>query len=530
MILTDKNNKFKSVIEYGDYQTPVSFAKAVCQKLAAFYDLSVDVVLEPTFGIGNFFNGIFLSFPKVRTLYGIEINNSYYETALRRIETDKIKPAQTNIQLFNADVFTFDLSSIKKRISVKDSVLIIGNPPWVTNSRLASLDSLNLPIKSNFKGYSGLDAITGKGNFDIAEYIIIRLLSEFADYDCTLAMLCKTTVAKNIIRDINNYGFPIASMDLFIFDTNEIFEVSCDAGLLVIRSGTPEARICSVHDFYTNKNIREFGWIQNKFYADIKYYNSHDNIEGKCQFEWRQGIKHDCSKVMELEIIEGGIFKNGIGETWRFRLGQYVFPLIKSSDLKSYEISAARKYVIVPQHRVNEDTSQIQYIEPAIWDYLQKHESHLSARRSVIYKKSPKYSIFGIGDYSFSKYKVCISGFYKEPVFSLVWGEIPIMLDDTCYFLGFCKLSDAVITLSLLNSPECLKFLKSIAFLDSKRPYTKEILQRIDLKKLSNLVNLDYLIGFSESLAADYILTKSDFEDYCDALSPQQLSMFPNYG
>jgi len=189
-------------------------------------------------------------------------------------------------------------------------------------------------------------------------------------------------------------------------------------------------------------------------------------------------------------------------------------------------VTNTRKFVIIPQRRVNEDTSQIEYVDSVVWDYLQKHEPHLSARRSVIYKKSPKYSVFGIGDYSFSKYKVGISGFYKEPIFSLVWGDYPVMMDDTCYFLSFSKFSDAVITLSLLNSSECLNFLKSIAFLDSKRPYTKEILQRIDLEKLAKLVNYDYVYEFSKSLMPDKFLTISDFESYCHLLSHCQLNLF----
>jgi len=36
--------------------------------------------------------------------------------------------------------------------------------------------SENLPKKSNFQGLRGLDARTGKSNFDIAEWMLIRLI------------------------------------------------------------------------------------------------------------------------------------------------------------------------------------------------------------------------------------------------------------------------------------------------------------------------------------------------------------------
>ncbi|MCL2146597.1 MAG: hypothetical protein FWH52_02200 [Synergistaceae bacterium] len=510
MTLADRIDK--TPVEYGDYQTPSLFALRVCERLSSFYGLLPDVILEPTFGTGNFFDGIVATFPRTRTLYGIEINDIYYKTALSRIELNPSR--QFDVKLFNADIFSFDFNEIKDSFSSKESLLIIGNPPWVTNSQLTSIGSSNLPLKSNFKGHSGLDAMTGKGNFDIAEYIILKLLSEFSYYNCTLAMLCKTIVAKNIIKEVNKYVFSMSSMDLFTFNADEIFGVSCDAGLLVIRLGKSAKKTCTVYDFDSNEKIREFGWMGNTFYSNVQNLNAPFSIDGKCPFEWRQGVKHDCSKIMELEVGESGLYQNGIGDIYDFQLGRFVYPLVKSSDIKTHEIKNIRKYVIVPQKRVNEDTSKIKEQDFIVWEYLQKYESYLSARRSAVYKKAPKYSIFGIGDYSFSKYKIGISGFYKEPIFALITGEIPIMMDDTCYFLSFDCIEVAVITLALLNSPECITFLKSIAFIDSKRPYTKDVLQRIDLEKLWRSIEFKYVRDFIKELSIDYSLSEADYDNY----------------
>lgn len=52
--------------------------------------------------------------------------------------------------------------------------------------------------------------------------------------------------------------------------------------------------------------------------------------------------------------------------------------------------------------------------------------------------------------------------------------EKPIMLDDSCYYLPFDDYDEAYITLLILNSKLVKKFLKNIAFLDSKRPFTKK--------------------------------------------------------
>lgn len=513
MILTNKTAK--AIIEFGDYQTPLSFAQLVCQKLKRVYGLSPNVVIEPTFGVGNFFKSILDTFPDVQLLHGIEINKRYFETARQKIceHTSNIKA-----KLFHADIFAFDFGVIKKNITKSDSLLIIGNPPWITNSQLSSMNSNNLPVKENFKGYSGLEAMTGKGNFDIAENIILRLLSEFSGHDCTLAMLCKTSVAKNIVRDMKKHSFSISAVDMYLFDANDIFDVNCDAGLLVIKLGSKSILSCKVFDFYTNKEKKQFGWFNNAFYSDFSDLDRSAAIDGHSQFEWRQGIKHDCSKIMELRLIGTNCYRNGLGEHCFFNLGTFVYPLVKSSDIKSVEITETKKFVIVPQKKINDDTLQIKEIDSDMWEYLSKHETLLNARRSVIYKNSPKFSIFGIGNYSFAKYKVGISGFYKNPIFSLIWNECPIMLDDTCYFLSFDNPAHALITAALLNSKENINFLKSIAFLDSKRPYTKDILRRINFAKLTELIGYTRIIKFIRSMPNDHFICENDYHEYCQML------------
>jgi hypothetical protein len=500
-----------NIIEYGDYQTPLSFARSVCSKLREKYQLSPSIIIEPTFGIGNFIEGAISEFSDVKNIYGIEVNGSYYSEAVKRLESNSKSFA---VKLFNEDIFAFDFSFIAEGINSNDNILIVGNPPWVTNSQLSSLQSYNIPIKENFKGYSGLDAITGKGNFDIAEYIILQLLSRFAEHNCTLAMLCKTIVAKNIIRDLPKYNFSISEADMFVFNAKEVFDVNCDAALFVVKLGGKNSEVCNIYDYKTNALLRQFGWQNGSFYSDIPSDGTQTILDGRCPIEWRQGVKHDCSKVMELKTDEESCFVNGLDETIIFNIGEYVFPLVKSSDVKSDEINTTRKFVIVPQRQVNADTSVIKSKDETLWGYLIQHESLLNARRSVIYKKSPKYSVFGVGDYSFAKYKVGISGFYKEPKFALLVGEYPIMMDDTCYFLSFNQLSDAVITTALLNSPECREFLKSIAFIDSKRPYTKEVLKRIDLFRLHQLLPYEYVKEYAQKMKGRYAISPNEYANY----------------
>ena len=82
---------------------------------------------------------------------------------------------------------------------------------------------------------------------------------------------------------------------------------------------------------------------------------------------------------------------------------------------------------------------------------------------------------------------------------------------------------EAIITTALLNSQEAQDFLKSIAFLDSKRPYTKEILKRIDFVKLHENISYNFVRDFAKSLSEKYSITKSDYENYAINISNKQL-------
>ena len=120
--------------------------------------------------------------------------------------------AGPTIEIIHADIFEFHFQQLSKQTeSLK--TLIIGNPPWVTNAELGSLHSKNLPKKSNFKKHNGIDAITGKGNFDIGEYISLHLLTTFQNHNGLFSFLVKNTVVKNILTEQKKQQFKINEIE-----------------------------------------------------------------------------------------------------------------------------------------------------------------------------------------------------------------------------------------------------------------------------------------------------------------------------
>ena len=470
--------------EYGDFQTNEHLAFRVAE-YAFIQKEDVEFVLEPTCGKGSFILASIAQFKSLKKVVGVEIHRPYVWETKFQILTYFLKNPSTikpEIDIIHGNAFEFNYGELAK--STKHlKTLIIGNPPWVTNSELGSIESKNLPAKSNFKKHSGLDAMTGKGNFDIGEYISSTLLKCFQNHVGIFAFLVKNSVAKNLIHDQKRNRFNIGPSEKLNIDSKKEFNVSVNASLFFTHLNKEPDFTCDEFDFYSREYITTYGWYKDKFVYSVADYDESSEVEGKSIFTWRSGVKHDCSKVMELERVNGH-FINGLGEEINLE-NDLIYGLLKSSDLKDDRTNTFRKLTIITQTKVGQKTSYIEDEFPLTHLYLNSHKEFFENRKSSIYIDKPAFSIFGIGNYSFANYKVAISGLYKSTHFTLVSpnDSKPIMLDDTCYFIGFGQLKLAQIAHYLVNSELVQKFLKSIIFSDSKRSINKDTLMRMDFKK-----------------------------------------------
>lgn len=518
--------------EYGDFQTNKLLANKIANRLHE-HGINPEIIIEPTCGKGNFIVASLNNFSGIKQIIGIEIYKPYvWETKFNILDFFLKNPKCNKpvIELFHDNIFDFDFKTLSNLV-INNNLLIIGNPPWVTNSQLGSLNSNNLPKKSNFKNQKGLDAMTGKGNFDIAEYITLSLFDAFENTNGHLALLVKNSVVKNIVFNQKTKPYRIGFIEKHCIDSKKEFNVSVESSLLFCRLNSNPEFECREYNFYNNEMSLSFGWVDNKFVSNTANYLHTQSIDGTCPFEWRQGIKHDCTAIMELEKTNG-YYLNKLNENVIIE-DDLVFGLLKSSDLKNTVINETRKYTIVTQSKVGQETNYIKHQFPATYKYLFKHLSVFQSRKSSIYKGKPLFSIFGIGDYSFKPYKVAISGLYKTFHFTLVLpqNDKPVMLDDTCYFIGFKNIEYAVYATILLNSPQTEDFLRSITFRDAKRVFTKDILMRIDLLKLTSNCSKQYINEQLKYMNDKYSLNL-DFKlwgNFIKKLAPikeQQLTLF----
>ncbi len=476
--------KASRIIEFGDFQTPVSLVKQVTNLL---YRLGVRPfsVIEPNCGVGNFIFGAYDRFPDANVFYGLDINKQYIDILLKKIKSLDL---EKRIILKNGSFFDVNWSNVIR--DLPEPILFLGNPPWVTSSELGAIRGSNLPKKTNFQNMNGFDAITGKSNFDISEWMLIKMLDSINRRNAAMAFLCKTAVARKVFKYAKKNKITISESLIYKINAKKHFNASVDACLFVCLTSKQGANYdCDVYDGINDeKPSTVIGFKDNTLIANVLSYNRLKELNcGGSPYIWRSGIKHDASRVMEL-IKEGDFYRNGFGELVKIER-ELLYPLLKSSDVGNGRVNEPRRWLIVTQKNIGQDTGHIKNIAPLTWSYLQEHKQTLSSRTSPVYRKKPLFSIFGVGPYSFSAWKVAISGLYKKLAFQKIgqYDGKPFVLDDTCYFIPCYSEKEAITVLRLLDSGIAREFFESIIFWDNKRPITKEILQRLNISSLAKI-------------------------------------------
>ncbi len=451
--------------EFGDFQTPIELAAALVDALP---ERDWARIVEPTCGTGSFLRAARCAFPAAE-LVGIEIQDAHADRA------ERIAP------VLRANIFDVDLGGLPWR-GDDGPLLVLGNPPWVTNAELSRFGSDNRPQRNNFRTDRGIDAVTGRSNFDTAEAVWLHLLRALAGRDSTIALLCKTQVARNVLLHCARYDIAVASAELRRIDASRWFGASVDACWFVVRLGTPAGRyrVPVYPDLGARHPEHTIGVLGGRLVRDLDGYLRHRDLDGTGPIAWRQGVKHDAAAVLELLDDDGPVTRAGEPVDVE---PEFLFPLFKCSDVHRDRLRTPARWLVVPQRHPADPTDRLATAAPRLWEYLCRNGVALDGRRSRIYRGRHRFAIFGVGPYTFAPYKVAISGLHKEPAFRTVgpFGERPAVFDDTTYLLPFDDAAECAVAHAVLDGPEVRAFVAAIAFPDSKRPVTKSLLQRIDL-------------------------------------------------
>ncbi|MBX3738342.1 MAG: hypothetical protein KF715_16725 [Candidatus Didemnitutus sp.] len=459
-------------IEFGDFQTPAPLADDACTCLRRL-GMKPSRIVEPTCGIGAFLGAATRSFPGV-PLHGFEINPDYASHA-------QTLHAKSVVRV--ADFFAHDWDA---ELSADADPLILGNPPWVTNAAVAAVDGANLPAKTNIYGLRGLAAKTGKANFDIAEWMILRLLAARRGRPATLAVLCKTATARKVLRHAWRGHLPITQASLHLIDAAAHFGAAVDACLLVARLGSSGPCAAAVFaDLESDVPTHRFGLAGADLVANLGAYERMRAFEGLFPFQWRSGLKHDCASVLELEPDTEDRWRNQAGELVSVE-AETIYPWCKSTDLARRSGTPTRA-ILLPQASLREPADLHLSSAPKALAYLNRHAAAFAARKSSIYRRGGRFAVFGLGEYTFAPWKVAVSSLHRPVKFIVVgpWQSRPVLFDDTCYFLPFATSAEATLVATVLNSRTAMEFMDTLIFPGAKRAVTVELLSRLNFHAIA---------------------------------------------
>jgi hypothetical protein len=327
-------------LEFGDFQTPRQLAEQICRFVIKRFGPPRSV-LEPTCGRGEFLAAALDVFPSLQHALGVEINGSHVAAANASLRG---RSATITCEVRQGDFFATDWDVIVQQLP--DPLLVIGNPPWVTNSAISAVRGSNLPVKNNFQRLAGLDAVTGKSNFDISEWMLLHLAKTLKGRNATLAVLCKTTVARKVLIQGWRQGL-FGNAELRLIDAKRHFDAAVDACLFCCQfSGDSHRLSAEVYaDLNADSPTHVLGLRDDRLVSNLDDFEATRHLAGKSSVIWRSGIKHDCAPIMELRTA-GNLFRNGLGELVELE-HDFLFPMLKSSNLATNKIESPSRWMIV---------------------------------------------------------------------------------------------------------------------------------------------------------------------------------------
>ena len=324
--------------------------------------------------------------------------------------------------------------------------------------------------------------------------MLLRALEWIEGREASLAILCKVAVVRRVLRHAWTHGHRLRHAEVRRFDAARHFGASVDACLFTVsgspRRGDPD---CAAYDSLEAADpSSRFGLRDGELVADLERYERWEHLTGPQRYRWRSGVKHDCSKVMELRRRGPNSYVNGLREEVRLE-SRFLYPMLKSSEVANGAVAEPARWMIVTQSTIGDDTRRIEAEAPRTWEYLCAHADRLDRRGSTIYRNRARFSVFGVGPYTFAPWRVAISGFYKKLDFRAIgsFEDKPIVLDDTCYFVPCGSKPEADCVHDLLRSGPAQELLGALTFWDSKRPITVGLLSRLDLLAVALEVGAD---------------------------------------
>ncbi len=437
------------VEEYGDFQTPPELAGQAC-KLLADRGMNPASVLEPTCGIGNFLLAAVEQFPNLATALGIDINEAYVAVTKDKLSR---RSAAGKVTVLHDSFFEVDWPNDASRPGRANSG---GRKPALGDEFRSRCPGKLQPSRQiEFSESQRPGSHDREKQFRYIRMYADEITRRAVGTACGVSdALQNSSGAKSARARLEERDHLVGCRDS---SDRRCWPPSVRRSMPVCWSVSCREQAttgivgCIANGGMTDRQ-RQSATTITSLLPMSSAYERWKHLGGEEVYKWRSGVKHDCSKVMEL-WQDGNQLRNGFDEAVDLE-DDYIFPMLKSSEITNGHSKEPTRWMLVTQRAVGAETSVISVVAPKTWDYLTKYGELLDRRASSIYRNRARFSVFGVGDYTFSPWKVCISGFYKQIRFATVgpFQGKPVVLDDTSYFVSCQSEQEARCIADLLNS------------------------------------------------------------------------------
>lgn len=500
----------------GEFYTPDWLAEYILDKIGFKGDPDQNV-LDPSCGSGIFLSleinkiknyGNNLEIPKRELLFKILRNVIGFDFNPLVIITAKINYIIAIHDLLNLankkieiPIYFYDV--IKETPSFPKFDFIIGNPPWINWEDLEKeyRESLiDLWKKYGLFSLKGNEARLGGGKKDISMLFTYLIADKYLKDNGRLGFLITQTVFKTSGAGEGFRRFQIGDKDylkvLEVIDMVDIrpFKNAYNmTAILILEKGSKTEYPIPYTKFYKIENINNKLTLENlsTYFKKIQLYAEPitkdtspwlttsksllklKRLIGPSPYEaylglntggangiyWINILKANNNVILIENRPEEG--KKNIEKITYEIEKDLVYPLIKSRNLKKWETVGEYNYTIIVQDpQTRQGYEDLKKNFPKTYEYLKKFETILRDR--PIFKKYfnnvPFYTMFNIGTYTFSPYKVVwnrmgnkLNASVLKPIILETFGEKVIIPDNVLTFIPFDNEREAHYVCSIMN-------------------------------------------------------------------------------
>ncbi len=341
---------------------------------------------------------------------------------------------------------------------IKPVDYVIGNPPWVNWESLPNEyrnDSKDLWFRYNLFPHKGMDTILGKGKKDISMIMTYVAMDKYLKKSGKLGFVITQSVFKTSGAGQGFRRFKLATgrkiAPVYCDDMVEIkpFEAANRTAVMVLERDKEveypvpymvwkkkdkgridsHAELKNVLDQtkrieFVGKPVDEKDRTSSWMTGKEKALKAVKKVLGKSEYTAHAGSYTGGANAVYwveiLEELEGGKAlvrnitkgaKRKVDQIEAVVEGELLYPLMRGRDVKRWQAKPSAYIIMVqdPQKRKGIDESIMKQKYPLTYFYLKKYEEMLRDRAA--YKRyfrttDPFYSMFDVGSYTFSMYKV----------------------------------------------------------------------------------------------------------------------------